>query len=144
NVKKAPYNLLFFKDSAISGIVFLGYDGRLYGISDGKLSKYNDIKTDTEPAETGITWDSSTLGNAVNLMFLQEGFVVFSNYEDVARIYHLDDINDDPELVYESDNDGSYWASRNAFGMKSYSSGLNSYVLAGVYGRGDTERDLLL
>lgn len=143
---KSPQGFLeFYKSEITARVVSKGNDGRFY-IFDGdyKLKKYDDI-VNPEGEEIGIEWDIEQDGTPANIQAFESSIVIFTNTGTQARIYQLDDINDTPTMVYESSTeDISRWPLRSAFGIKSYDNGLTGYVLAGVYGNGGEDRDLLL
>lgn len=144
---KTPKGLLKFKKSPITARrITLGHDNYFYVVDENHVFyKYEDIKTDTEPLETGITWDTTSNANIEDIIAFEDSIVVFTNAGGQARIYQMDSINDTPTLVYESNTvNSTYWNGRSAFGIKSYDNGLGQYVLAGCYGRDPAARDLLL
>src|SRR5690625_689099 len=134
---KYPDDSLVFRESPIEiNTLTRGTDGYFYVIDlSGVVKKYESIIDDSEPLETGITWDKSAHGNVIYLFVADDGVVYFTNVgsgdNSVARIYRADTINDAPQLVHESDNSVSQrWTRR--FGVDRYFNG-TSYFLAGTY-----------
>ncbi|NMA68238.1 MAG: hypothetical protein GX958_02320 [Desulfitobacterium sp.] len=148
HVTKKPSHLLLFKKAAIGNVLTIcrGFDDFFYLVTlEGVFEKHREITKTKEPDEVGITWDEESYGRIVNIVVMPEGITVFANIEgnSKGRIYHMVDLNSQPELVYESKGKNpSFFV--NEFGIKSYYNGLGSYILAGVYGRGPEARDLLL
>ena len=145
---KLPSGTLEFKFAPIGNVRLftIGHDGRFYLTEGGLFKVYDDITSEnTEPVETGITWDVEAYGTPVDIVVADEGITVFSNTEDktVANIYHMADIHSTPTLVYKSVTTGTHYFTRE-FGIDSYFSGLHTIILAGVYGRGGDKKDLLL
>lgn len=147
--KKFPGGNLRFSKSPIDiDVACIGYDGYFYVIdSNGTLKKYKTITEDVEPIETGITFDKdlysgsgSSYDGLQKIIVMPEGITVFCTKQQVAKIYHLSDINSQPELVYSFEN-GIWWR---GFGIDSYHNGMESLILAGVYGWGRANRELIL
>lgn len=147
--KKYPTHFLEFKESPIGAVrVFhKGHDGHFYLVK-GTNDAYEIIRYDNvvEPSqgETILSWDTANWGTPIQIIATSEDLTVFSNTENTARIYHIEE--NVPELVYES-NDANQSFFTRQFGVKSYHSGISgaaTIILAAVYGRGLDNRDLLL
>ena len=150
---KLPTSTLVFKRAEIGHIQCFtkGLDGFFYVIArDGTLKKYGDITSETvEPLETGMVWDRVTYGRPIQINQVKDGFVVFANFEVdqpyQANIYKLASLSSEPVLKYSSTaGEHSVFGIRNTFGIKTYWNGFSTFILAGVYGRGQVNLDLLL
>jgi len=144
---KNPDSLLEFRESPIGNmyVMCIGYDDNFYGFepSELKLVKYADITKNAEHQEKStFEHDVDAFGSLDKLMVMPEGFTIFSSTDDTAYIRHTPDLETEPTVVYESSSDTSFFSK--SFGIKSYFSGLASYILVGVYGREDSKKDLLL
>jgi hypothetical protein len=152
NIKVPGQNFISFENSPLNTVfcVQLAYDGYFYMIDKNYTLEKRDTLIDSGNAEEkGITWNDGDWGEPNRIVVTKEGIIVFSTYDDNgtnrARIYHLDDLQDEsPDLIYESTGKSAHWASSNTFGIKSYHFGLTDLIIAGVYGFSDDEKDLLL
>lgn len=144
--KTPSKHLIFNKSTVKSSQLNLCDDGLFYVLgSDSIIRTYKSITEVPELIGTGITWDTATHGRVKRFVaFPDGGLTVFTDNDVTAYIYHMNDINSAPELVYQSSGSTpDFWSGRNGFGIKSYFNGMNGYILAGVYGRGESKKDLL-
>ena len=150
--KKAPTKPLKFKQSPLDiQVANKGYDDYFYVVDNsGTIKKYEDIKTNGEPLETGINiWDSLGFTAQINYVFvMREGITYFINEgtsnsaEQRGVIYHAETINDTPTQVYKATST-SFWSRH--FGVKEYDNGIDSVIFCGLYGgSADNGLDLLL
>lgn len=121
----------------------VGHDGRHYLIDLNYTIKVYDDLIDGEEEETGITLDEEIRG-VRKFCVLPEGITYFTNTDDEeVAIYHAKDINTQPSMVYKSSTQTKSEFTRN-FGISGYTDGLNSILLAGVYGTGQDKKPLVL
>lgn len=140
---KFPNEQLVFRESTLDiDVACIGYDDYFYVIdSGGQLKKYEDIKSDNESIESGFNLGTN-YGTPIKLVVMPEGYTLFSNLGNKACIYHSSSIDTAPNLVFESVEGHTRWI--DSFGIKSYYNGLESFIMAGVYGGGQHNRELLL
>lgn len=151
---KYPSDSLVLKESPIDvHVMTIGTDDYIYVVdTDGVLKKYESITSDDpEPVETGITWDFEEKGLIVYLFVAGDGIVFFSYTSsggDRTKVYRSDDMDSEPQLVYEGPEDVESRWTRN-FGVDRYYNG-TSYFIAGNYYTGGVpeqrmqERELIL
>lgn len=121
-----------------------GFDGRYYVINlDNTINVYEDLISG-EVVETGMTFDFNT----THFKVLREGVLVTKNNDDGScEVLYSESINGELTSVYKSpiptdpNIDGHFFA--RAFGLSTYDNGVDTFVLLGVYGRGDSKKDLL-
>ncbi|MBM4762698.1 hypothetical protein [Bacillus sp. B15-48] len=150
-VTKSPSNHIVFKNAEIGNArtICRGYDNNFYliNMADRTLEVYEDITANNTPIESGISWNNELYGTPVQIVSMLEGITIFTNDLEeprTGRIYHMPSIQDTPTLVYEAPvTDGTHWWNPN-FGIKSHWNGINGIILAGIYGRGASKKDLLL
>ncbi|MGH2016752.1 hypothetical protein [Aerococcus urinaeequi] len=150
SVKKVPSNILRFKQSAVGEVDLfaVGLESTYYVVDRATktLSQYQNVDGEPILIKTGVNLSSYT--RLIRLVEVEDGLLLFTNdeTEGEACIWKTPNIDTLPTLVYKSstgDNAG-FFSIRNQFGIDVHSNGLTSIVLAGVYGRGNTEQDLLL
>lgn len=146
---KKPNKQLNFKDGGIPANASTCFHVSLFSNTkyyiDSKIKTFTDI---TGAVVEGVAW-SSAWGDPVKIVDFYDGsFVVFTNvttgttFAKSCAIYRFSDINDaTPSQVYLSSHD-SNWAG--AFGISSYTNGVNTTILAGEYGNTLNSKDLLL
>lgn len=117
------------------------HDDNIYVLTnDGKIEVYEDVESN-EPTEIG-EMELDVVNNKVKSMYSShEGLVFFVKKDNKATILHSKDINTSPEQVYQSAVDDTTFVY--GFGTDSYSNGLKTFYLAGVYGSGDERKELL-
>ena len=144
---KSPKGFLQFLKSGIGNVYTAskGYDGYFYAIkTDGTIAKYENVTSTT--ALESASWDVAILGMPVKIIKSPEGIAVASTFgteTTQGRWYFLETITSTPTKVYETP------ASQNSrfvptLAISSYTNGLNGMILAGVYGSGPANRDLIL
>lgn len=152
---KVPKHPLQFKRTNLPTIgsgFTRGYDGAFYIVhsDDLVLRKYDEIISETPESVEGMTWDNGLYGGISRIIVLSDGIVVFTSHtssddKQTVRVYRLNDMFDDnPTLIYQSNGDQDFISGSNQFGVKYVDTGLNTIILAGVYGRGDYAKDLIL
>lgn len=146
---KSPRTQLVFKKSTLSNVhcISRGHDGKFYAIlSDGKVSKFSTIIGEGVVAEeSGYIWSKETLGRPTAIKQVVGGFLVFANLNGQALIYKMSSLNSEPIQKYQSATVGnSEFTLRNQMGIRTYHNGFKTLVIAGVYGQGADQRDLLL
>lgn len=144
---KQPLNTLNFKqllDRPVMG--FSIYDGKHYIMDEnGTIQVYNDITVDSEPIETGATINNSEGQSVVHFEVTRQGVVVSRNNDDGScELLYAPDISSEFTTTYTSPEDTEIHSFNSAFGLKVHDNGQHTIVFVGVYGRGKSEKDLLL
>ena len=145
-VTKRPSSNLTFKKSSLEVEKIARYNNHFYVIgTDRVINKYENIIDESNAVETGFAIPAE-YGEIKRLIVTTGGIAVFTDHDSGAHIYYSPSMQDDLQLAYSSSDDGaggdSWW--QHGFGIKHYDNGINSYILAGVYGKGRNERDLIL
>lgn len=144
---KQPLNTLSFEkllDSPVMG--FSIYDGKHYIMDEqGTIQVYNDITVDDTPVETGTTLNNLEGQSVVRLVVTRQGVIVSrNNDDDTCELLYAPDIHSEFTTTYTSPEDTEKHSFSSGFGLKVHDNGQHVIVFAGVYGRGASEKDLLL